>query len=196
MESFNGTIVEERFKNFNVMIYRIVQSQVDLLESVSKKKLEFKDKELLGDQKNELQKLDKIGAYSISCDRSNVFSMYEKLKFTGGRSKYPLAVVDFNNYSCTCGIPQDCGIMCSHVLGIIIDKQINYDQYLKPYVISPTAYDYTKIPIINPSVIELGNCENERYSFERRNGKKNRILSIFKDEKKLMKWIKKSEKHK
>ena len=178
------------------MIYKIVEKQIELINSIRKETSKYINNEMIGIQRNELCKLDNVPKYLVSCEKDNIYSFNEIDIFTGAKDKDNKVIVNLNNFTCSCGIPQDHNIICMHMIGVFINKNIDFNQYLRPYAIFPSAFDYTNYQFINPSVMGMRRGDDETVAFTKREGKKNRIFSVFKDERKLLKWIEKIGKHK
>lgn len=190
-ESFNSTIVKDRYSDFNVLIFSLVQKQINIIERMNVKYNSLKGENYIGKQIDETERVKTFkGNVLVSDIEKNVVSLYPKNN-TNNTATSPIATVDFDNFTCSCCYPNDYGSPCSHMLYVKVRRhEKEFLNKVPKYFISPDGYSYAKTPLVNVNIVDLGDNSKERYVFDDKGKLKRyqRIPSLFKDEERLSKW--------
>jgi hypothetical protein len=150
-ESFNSTILTAREQPILAMLETIRQQLTDWF--TARRLLEVKTPGgLVSTVLNQLNELTKRARRYRRARESIPDELFEITSNETGR-KY---LVNLNLYTCSCRAWQSMGYPCSHVLSVILNRQLSVQNYTESFFTLDTFRKTYNNAIIPPSVSDLG----------------------------------------
>ena len=127
-------------------------------------------------------------------DENSNSIFFSVIKSTNDSQRCLSGSCNIEKMQCTCGFSEQYKSLCCHMIkASVIIKKIEIFNLIPSYYKCNYSFEYSKINFHFPKVIEMDDNSNEVIPFSRRDENKSRKFSLFKDDVKLEKWVKKGK---